>query len=424
MNTAYTYEVTAVDAAGNTSVPALLYKSTLPDLVVPSPPGNLAGSPDVASVMLSWTPSTDNVAVVSYRIVRGGMTVASVHGLYYNDTGLSPLTSYDYQVIAVDSSDNESPAALLTTSTLADLAPPSAPGGLTADPDQFSVLLSWSASTDNVSVDSYRIRRNGTVIATIQGLSFNDMGLETNTQYAYEVVALDETGNASEPAMLSTSTISDNQPPSMPGSLAGDSNYYSVALSWSASTDNIAVTGYEVRRNGDLVASVPGLSFTDTDLPGGVAQNYEVRAIDLAGNHSPAATLTISTIEFEDWLDDHGLAGQTGSDSDNGGLDNLTEFQLGLDPLDPADDLTFRLVCVPEGPDVAIHYPDLKPVGHFHLHMSSSLQDISNPANRINTLTPAQIEAMAPAARAGHVVEIPAPGPRAFFSLVFEPLVD
>jgi hypothetical protein len=197
-----------------------------------------------------------------------------------------------------------------------------------------------------------------------------------------------------------------------------------VALSWTASTDSSPIAGYQIRRNGTLVGTVAGLAFTDIDLPGGVAQNYEVRAIDAAGNLSLPATLTISSIEFDDWLDDHGLAGQTAADSDKGGLDNLTEFQLGLDPLDPSDDLTFRLKCVPQGAVIAIHYPDLKPFGHFHLHMSSSLLDIPNPVNRISTLTPAQIEAMAPAARIGHILEIPSPGERAFFTLVFEPIVD
>ena len=238
------------------------------------------------------------------------------------------------------------------------------------------------------------------------------------------MVAWDDADNSSEPASLTTSTTSDTQPPSIPGSLSGDPDYHSVALSWTASTDSSPITGYQIRRNGTIIATVPGLVFTNIDLPGGVAQNYEVRAIDAAGNLSLPASLTISSIEFDDWLDDHGLAGQTAADSDNGGLDNLTEFQLGLDPLDPADDLTFRPECVPQGAVVAIHYPDLKPFGHFHLHMSSSLQDISNPVNRIHTLTPAQIEAMAPAARNGYVVEVPAGGARAFFTLVFEPLVD
>ncbi len=424
VNTPYQYEVTAIDDAGNISAAALLTISTLPDLAPPASPENLAGTPDVTTVSLTWSASTDNIAVEFYKILRGGFDIATVQGLNYLDTGLAPATLHDYQVIAVDSSGNLSTAALLPITTLVDLSPPSIPANFTADPGQSTALLTWSASNDNVAVDRYQIRRNSQVVATVQGLFFNDTGLDTNTQYTYEVVAWDDADNSSEPASLTTSTTSDNQPPSIPGSLSGDPDYHSVALSWTASTDSSPITGYQIRRNGTIIATVPGLVFTNIDLPGGVAQNYEVRAIDAAGNLSLPASLTISSIEFDDWLDDHGLAGQTAADSDNGGLDNLTEFQLGLDPLDPADDLTFRLECVPQGAVVAIHYPDLKPFGHFHLHMSSSLQDISNPVNRIHTLTPAQIEAMAPAARNGYVVEVPAGGARAFFTLVFEPLVD
>jgi len=424
VNTVYNYEVTALDQAGNISPAALLTIGTLPDISPPSLPENLVATPDVTTVLLTWSASTDNIAVAFYRILRGGFDIATVQGLSYLDTGLAPGSANDYQIIAVDSSGNLSPAALSTVTTLVDLSPPSTPGNLTADPGQFTVLLTWAASTDNASVDRYRIRRNGSIIATVQTLSFNDTGLDTNTGYTYEVTALDASDNASEPASLTTSTTSDTQPPSIPGSLSGDPDYHSVALSWTPSTDSSPIAGYQIRRNGNLVGTVPGLAFTDIDLPGGVAQNYEVRAIDAAGNPSLPATLTISSIEFDDWLDDHGLAGQTAADSDKGGLDNLTEFQLGLDPLDPSDDLTFRLKCVPQGAVVAIHYPDLKPFGHFHLHMSSSLLDISNPVNRISTLTPAQIEAMAPAARIGHILEIPSPGERAFFTLVFEPIVD
>jgi hypothetical protein len=286
------------------------------------------------------------------------------------------------------------------------------------------VLLTWASSNDNVAVHSYRIRRNNAIVATVQVLSFNDTGLDTNSVYNYEITALDEADNASEPATLSTTTTSDQSPPSIPGNLAGVAGYYSVSLTWTASTDLSPITGYEILRSGDVIATVPGLSFADIDLPGGVTQNYQVRAIDLAGNVSLPASLTISTIEFEEWLNDNGLAGQTATDSDGGGLDNLTEFQLGMDPMDSADDLTFRLECVLQGANATITYPELKPVGHFHLHMSNSLHDLNNPVNRIHTLTPAQIRAMAPATRSNHSVEVPSPGPRAFFTLVFEPIVD
>jgi chitodextrinase len=277
VNTSYNYEVTAIDEAGNISNPALLAISTLPDLDPPSVPGNVAGTPDVTSVALSWTEPTDNVAVSAYRILRGELDIATVQGLTYLDTGLDPDTSYEYQVIAIDSSDNLSVPASLTVTTLEDFSPPSTPAGFAADPGQTSVLLTWASSTDNVAVDGYRIRRNNSVIATVQGLSFNDTGLDTNTVYNYEIIALDESDNASEPATLTTSTTSDQDPPSIPGNLAGEAGYYSVSLSWTASTDDSPLTGYEVRRNGAVVATVAGLSFADIDLPGGVSLYADLR---------------------------------------------------------------------------------------------------------------------------------------------------
>jgi uncharacterized repeat protein (TIGR03806 family) len=422
--TNYSYQVIALDEAGNASAPATLATSTLPDLSAPEKPGDLAGIAGVTSVQLSWSLPDDNVGVVSYRIVRGSTILATVQELSYLDTGLPPATGQSYQVIALDAAGNASEAATLAIATLPDETAPETPGAFAGIPSATSILLSWSAATDHVGVGGYRIRRNAEVIATVQGLSFHDSGLDPNTSYHYELVALDEALNASDPALLTVSTLADDDAPKPPADLAGSADYYSITLTWSAANDDPAVAGYQIRRDGDLIATVAGLQFTDIDLPGGVAQDYQVRAIDTAGNLSEPASLAISTIGFEEWLDDHGLAGQTASDSDHGGLDNLTEFQLGLDPLDPADDPGFRLECTPLGALSRITYPDLKPVGHFHLHQSDSLEDIANPLHRVATLTPAQIRAMAPAERTGYRVEIPTPGPRAFFVLVFEPLVD
>ncbi|HEX4103992.1 MAG TPA: fibronectin type III domain-containing protein [Candidatus Paceibacterota bacterium] len=78
----------------------------------------------------------------------------------------------------------------------------------------------------------------------------------------------------------------DTTPPSVPGApSASVSNYNSVQVSWAASTDNVAVTGYYVYRNGAEVASTAGTSYTDTVPPGG-AYIYTVAAYDAAGNVS------------------------------------------------------------------------------------------------------------------------------------------
>jgi hypothetical protein len=68
-----------------------------------------------------------------------------------------------------------------------------------------------------------------------------------------------------------------------------------VSVSWSASTDNIKVTGYYVYRSGTLIANTSGLTITDVVSPG--VYSYTVAAYDAAGNVSsesdPSSLVTI-----------------------------------------------------------------------------------------------------------------------------------
>jgi hypothetical protein len=63
-----------------------------------------------------------------------------------------------------------------------------------------------------------------------------------------------------------------------------------AAVDWSASTDNVAVTGYEVFRGGTLVATVPTTHFLDSGLAANTSYTYQVRAVDAAGNRSAASS--------------------------------------------------------------------------------------------------------------------------------------
>ncbi|MFI5976098.1 cellulase family glycosylhydrolase [Streptomyces sp. NPDC051452] len=63
----------------------------------------------------------------------------------------------------------------------------------------------------------------------------------------------------------------------------------SVSLSWSASTDDTGVVGYDVYRGAGKAGSVTGTSFTDTGLTADTRYDYTVRARDAAGNVSPAS---------------------------------------------------------------------------------------------------------------------------------------
>ncbi|MGW2571414.1 fibronectin type III domain-containing protein [Streptomyces sp. NPDC001537] len=82
---------------------------------------------------------------------------------------------------------------------------------------------------------------------------------------------------------------SETQAPTVPQNLHATSvAATSVSLTWSPSTDDVAVTGYTVYRNGTPIAT-PGpntTSYTDTTVVGGVTYSYTVDAFDGAGNHS------------------------------------------------------------------------------------------------------------------------------------------
>jgi len=284
------------------------------------------------------------------------------------------------------------------------------------------VELSWSASSDNLGVTGYRVLRGGDLITTVPGLTYTDTGLEPNTLYLYQLVAVDAKGNTAPAAAVSITTLADTAAPSEPGNLIDTPGYHTMTLSWDPSDDNVAVTGYQVRRGSTVIATVTGLEFTDTELERGTAYHYEVRARDAAGNLSLPATLNAATSGFEDWLEEHGLTGQSGADSDHGGLDNLTEYHLGMDPNAPQDDLGFRLVIQPEEGSTHVVFPELKPAGSYHLHHSSGLLDLKNVSKRIETVTRSQIEAMTPEQRLGHGVDVPkSEEGTGFFLLIFDP---
>ncbi len=96
-----------------------------------------------------------------------------------------------------------------------------------------------------------------------------------------------------------TATTVDTTSPSIPTGLASNTITTTTAtLSWSAATDNIGVTAYEVYKNNSLQATITsGTSYAITGLTAGTAYSYTVKAKDAAGNTSAQSTvLTITTL--------------------------------------------------------------------------------------------------------------------------------
>jgi chitodextrinase len=242
-----------------------------PDITPPSAPSGLnTAVVSATQINLAWTASTDNVGVTGYSVERCSAAgcssfaqVAAPTSTTFNDTGLTPSTSYSYRVRATDMAGNVSAfsgTATTSTSAAPDTTPPGAPVGLAATAASATQInLSWTASTDNVGVTGYRVERcQGAAcstfaqIATPTTTTFNDNGLTASTSYSYRVRATDAAANLSTfspTATASTIASPDTTPPTAPSNLtATAASATQINLSWTASTDNVGVTGYRVER--------------------------------------------------------------------------------------------------------------------------------------------------------------------------------
>lgn len=155
----------------------------------------------------------------------------------------------------------------------------------------------WEARTETFSVQGSTTGTGFSDLKASAGYRFDPATGNTvtvdvtgNTRY----VRLNVTANTGWPAaQLSEFEVhgpagGDTQPPSAPGNLAYTQPASGqIRLTWSASTDNTGVTGYDVYANGQLRGSVAGtvLTYTDTQ-PDGTTVAYYVRAKDAAGNQS------------------------------------------------------------------------------------------------------------------------------------------
>ncbi|MFD6414838.1 discoidin domain-containing protein [Streptomyces sp. NPDC060194] len=179
-----------------------------------------------------------------------------------------------------------------------DTQAPSAPGSLAyTEPAAGQIKLTWNASTDNTGVTGYDVYANGELRTSVAGnvLTFTDTQPGSAT-VAYYVRAKDAAGNQS----ANSNTVTrqgqggDTQAPTAPTNLAfTQPNAGEVRLTWTAATDNVKVTGYDVYANGQLRQSVGEVTtFTDTQ-PASATVTYTVRAKDAAGNvSSPSNAVT------------------------------------------------------------------------------------------------------------------------------------
>lgn len=291
----------------------------------PSTPTGLTSSGVGGSgFTLSWNAATDNVGVSVYEVFRNGASLGTTGSTSMILSGLTQGTAYSMTVRAKDAAGNVSTSSATLVVNTADTQAPSTPAGLAAgNVAATSFTLSWSASSDNLAVTAYEVRRGTTSLGTTGNLSLAITGLTQGTAYSLTVRARDAADNWSGWSNPLVVTTADTQAPSVPVGLAasniGTTNF---TLSWSAATDNLGVTGYEVMRGTTSLGTTTALSLSVGGLAPSTTYAMTVRARDAADNRSAWSTaLNVTTSP----------PGST-TDTDCDGIPDVIEQQLGTDP--------------------------------------------------------------------------------------------
>ena len=303
-DTTYTYEVRAVDQAGNVSAAsnAVTARTKLASSSPPAVPLNLkVTSVTTDSVSLSWESATDSIDVIGYIIYRDNQLIQGVIGaeeVAYTDIGLMEDTMYTYQVRAVDQAGNISEMSNTVTAKTKpteEILPPAAPLNLRIDDvTTNSVSLSWEAAIDDVGVNGYHVYRDDQLVQTLSGtdLTYIDTGLMEATTYTYKLIAVDQAGNLSEASNAvkarTKMTIEVSRPLPPTKLRSARVTEHEVALMWDAPNESKEIMSYQVYRNNVLVGEVAGETslYTDKDLQENTKYSYVVKSKNKEGNLS------------------------------------------------------------------------------------------------------------------------------------------
>jgi chitodextrinase len=150
-----------------------------------------------------------------------------------------------------------------------------------------------------VGVTGYEVYLDGVLVTTVATTSYTFKGLTDSTTYSITLKAKDAAGNVSTSSVAVSVKTLDGKAPSIPLNLKV-TNLTSVGftISWSASNDNVGVTGYEIYRDGKLVSTVNGTNYVFTGLKDDRTYSITIKAKDAAGNRSGSSqVLSIKTLD-------------------------------------------------------------------------------------------------------------------------------
>lgn len=161
-------------------------------------------------IRLSWTnaanPPTNETGFEVYRSTAPGgpyafVGIAGADSVGYTDPNLASNSNFYYVVRAIAATGAADLSNEASSKTIKDIQPPTAPENVQyRGATQNSVALRWNAASDNLGVRRYDIFVNGVKYYSTTGTQFTVRNLDSLTNYAFTIKAIDEAGNISAPS--------------------------------------------------------------------------------------------------------------------------------------------------------------------------------------------------------------------------------
>ena len=278
---------------------------------VPSGPTNLTVTPGSAGATLHWTASASG-SPTSYSIFRGTATdgeattpVGTVSGTTttFTDTGLTNGKTYFYNVAANNSVGVSPDTNEVSVSPGSATTAPPAPTGLSANPADSEIDLTWNPSAGATSYSVYRGTAPGAEGATPVGTtttdSFADTGLANGTGYYYTVSASNAAGASAKTAETNTVPTSAVVAPPVPFGVVITPSAGQINLQWTYEEN---ATSYQVYRGttpggegATPLATVTSSSYTDSAVTSGTTYYYKIVALTGATASAPSSEYSANT---------------------------------------------------------------------------------------------------------------------------------
>jgi chitodextrinase len=206
------------------------------------------------------------------------------------------------KAVAYDTSNNQASASVSITVSNGDLVAPTVT--VTAPPNGTTVsgtVPITTTTSDNIGVTKIEYYIDGTLKGS--GTTFSwDSTAVLNGAHSITVKAYDAAGNIGSDTVSVTVGNADITPPSVPTNARATAvSATQINLSWTASTDNVGVTGYCITRTSvnastlNICPSGPVTAYSDTTVQPSTTYTYQITAQDAAGNFSAASGSAMAT---------------------------------------------------------------------------------------------------------------------------------